>query len=216
MKKLIAVAVMLTAFSSNNLFAGAGVNETTGAFSINNAGNVFISGTGGGSNPRWSGYNFGTFDLTVPNTLTLQNFYFENFAFNGGQVPPGGQFNDNWLSDSSTATLTIFRNGTSIYSTPLRQSAVSGNNRNWDISASGVSINLLNGITATGTYNFGFIVDWTYNQWSGSAASVGSTQAVPGGDATLTVSAIPEPSTYALLSLAGAALGGYVLRRRRR
>jgi hypothetical protein len=214
MKKSLIAAVASIALTSAS-FAEVGVNETTGAFSINAGGNVFISAVGGGANPRWSGYDFGDFDLTVPNTLTLQNFYFENYAYNGGTIPPGGSFNDNWLSDESTATLTIYRNGSNIYSTALRQSNVSGSNRNWDISAQGVSINLLDGITTTGTYTFGFIVDWTYNQWTGSEVLVGSTQAVPGGDASLEITAVPEPSTYALLALAAAGLGAHVVRRRR-
>jgi len=203
------------AFGSVSLRADVGVVEATGAFSVNGT-TVYISSVGGGTNPRWNTYNFGNFDLAVPNTLTLQNFYFENYAYNGGSVPPGGSFNDNWLDNSSTATLTIYRNGSSIYSTALRQSAVNGNNRNWDISATGVSINMLGGITSTGPQTLGFIIDWSYNQWTGSSVLVGNTQTVPGGDASLNVTAIPEPSTYALLGLGAVAFGGYALRRRRR
>lgn len=36
------------------------------------------------------------------------------------------------------------------------------------------------------------------------------------GDAQLNMEVVPEPSTYALLTLSAAGLGGYALRRRRR
>ncbi len=214
MKKLLITAVLSVALLSVDSRADIGVVEATGAFSVNGTG-TFISSVGGGSNPRWNGYSFGNFDLTIPQTLTLSNFYFENYAYNGGTTPEGGVTNNNWLANESTANLTIYRNGVSIYTTALRQSNVAGNNRNWDISGSGVTVNLLDGITTTGSYTLGYIIDWTYNQWTGSVV-VGNASTNPGGDATFNVTAIPEPSTYALLGLGGAALGGYVLRRRRR
>ena len=216
MKKFLIATAAFSALASGSIRAEVGVVEATGAFSVNGGANVFISSVGGGANPRWSGYNFGNFDLTIPNTLTLQNFYFENYAFNGGTVPPGGSFNDNWLNEASTATLTIYRNAVAIYSTPLRNSNTSGNNKNWDISATGVSINLMDGVTGTGPQNFGFIVDWTYNQWTGSEVLVGGIATSPGGDAISNVTAVPEPSTYALLAIGAAGLGAHLIRRRRR
>ena len=214
MKKLLLAAAVVVVCSSSSR-AGIGVVEATGAFSINGGANVFISAVGAGGNPRWSGYNFGTNFNVASNTLTLQNFYFENYAFNGGETPSGGVSNNNWLDGGSTATLTIRRNGSSIYSTPLRQSSVSGNNRTWDISGSGVSINMIGSITNTGSYTFDFLVDWTYNQFNGTT-TVGNTSTGSGGDASLTVTAVPEPSTYGLLFLAAAGLGAQVIYRRRR
>lgn len=204
----ILTAAGLAALTAES-YAAIGVVETTAAVN-NGTATVYISTTGAGANPRWSGHDFGSFDLGSSPTLDLTNFYFENYAYNGGSVPDGGQYNDNWLDNSSTATFKLYRDGTLINTTAMRQSNVNGNNRNWDLSASGVTIDLLNGITATGTYNLSWTIDWTYNQWSGSAVVSGDTQSTSGGNATFSV--IPEPSA-ALLGTLGA-LG--LLRRKRR
>jgi hypothetical protein len=216
MKKLLIAAVTFSAITAGSIRAEVGVVEATGAFSINGGSTIYISSVGGGGNPRWSGYSFGDFDLTVPNTLTLQNFYFENYAYNGGSIPPGGSFNNNWLDNTSTATLTIYRNAVAIYSTLLRQSNVNGSNRNWDITATGVLFELLDGVTGTGPQDFGFVVDWTYNQWTGSEVLVGGTATSPGGNAIANVTAVPEPSTVALLTLSALGVAGYAARRRAR
>ena len=212
------IAVGLVAFSTES-FADIGIVETTASVSLTtNTGptgvttNVFASTVGGGSNPRWSGLNLGEFNLNAGALLSLNNFYFENYAYNGGSVPPGGSFNDNWLSDESTATFKLFRDSTLLNTTSMRQSNVNGNNRNWDLAASGVSINILDGLSGNGTYNLSWTIDWTYNQWSGSAASVGTTSTTSGGNATF--STIPEPSSSLLMGLGLAGLA--VLRRTRK
>lgn len=203
------IALGLAAITTES-FADVGIVETTAAVN-NGTGTVYVSATGGGANPRWSGYNFGTFDLglTPGPTLNLTNFYFENYAYNGGAIPPGGSFNDNWLATESTATFKLYRDSSLINTTSMRQSAVVGNNRNWDLSASGVSVNILDGLSGTGTYNLSWTIDWTYNQWSGSGVVVGTTQSTSGGNATF--STIPEPSSSLLMGLGLASLA--VLRR---
>ena len=112
------IAVGVFAFTAKS-FADVGIVETTAAVN-NGTGTVYVSATGGGANPRWSGYNFGTFDLglTPGSTLNLTNFYFENYAYNGGAIPPGGSFNDNWLATESTATFKLYRDSRSIKNTP--------------------------------------------------------------------------------------------------
>ena len=74
---------------------------------------------------------------------------------------------------------------------------------------------MIGSITNTGSYTFDFLVDWTYNQFNGTT-TVGNTSTGSGGDASLTVTAVPEPSTYGLLFLAAAGLGAQVIYRRRR
>jgi len=120
---IIALGVVMQLASASRVLADAGVVETTGALLVNNASTTFLS-TIGTTNPRWAGYNLGTFDVSAGQTLTLTNFYFENYAYNGGGIPPGGSFNDNWLDGSSTATFKLFRDGTEIYQNFMTQSAV--------------------------------------------------------------------------------------------
>ncbi len=208
----IIILTIITALALNlTAFAEIGIVETTA--NINNgATNVYASTVGAASNPRWAGLNLGTFDLNAGATLALNNFYFENYAWNGGNVPAGGQYNNNWLATESTATFKLYRDSTLLNTTSMRQAAVNGSNRNWDLNASGVNINILDGLTGNGTYNLSWTIDWTYNQWSGSAVVVGTTQSSSDGNATF--STIPEPSSSLLMGFGLAGLA--VLRRVRK
>jgi len=206
------IAATLTA-SAVQVRGDVGVVETTGAFAVNTGTtNTYLS-TIGTTNPRWAGYDFGTFNVSTGNSLTLTNFYFENYAYNGGSVPPGGSFNDNWLDNSSTATFRLFRDSTQIYQTSMRQSAVSGNNRDWDLAASGVSVNVLDGLLS-GSHTLSYTIDWTYNQWTGSQVITGTTQSTSSGVATFVV--VPEPSSLAALAAGGLAAATFAVRRRRK
>ena len=73
-------------------------------------------------------------------------------------------------------------------------------------------MDVLNGLSGNGTYNLSWTIDWTYNQWSGAATVVGSTQTLSGGNATF--STIPEPSSSLLMGLGLAGLA--ILRRVRK
>lgn len=208
---LVAVVVIVSMAVVSPARADVGVVETTGAFLVNGGSTSYISTIGTG-NPRWAGYNFGTFDVSAGQTLALTNFYFENYAYNGGAIPPGGSFNDNWLSNDSTATFRLFRDEVQIYQTFMRQSNVNGNNRNWDLAALGVNVNVLDGL-APGSHTLSYVIDWNYNQWTGSSAILGTTQSTSGGVATVAV--VPEPSSLALLAAGSAAAVGLMMRRTR-
>lgn len=200
---LVAVVVIVSVVVVSPARADVGVVETTGAFLVNGGSTSYISTIGTG-NPRWAGYNFGTFDVSAGQTLALTNFYFENYAYNGGAIPPGGSFNDNWLSNDNTAMFRLFRDEVQIYQTLMRQSNVSGNNRNWDLAALGVNVNVLDGL-APGSHTLSYVIDWNYNQWTGSSTILGTTQSTSGGVATVAV--VPEPSSLALPAGSAAAVG---------
>lgn len=196
--------------------AEVGIVETTANISMRTGTNltgiptnIFTSSVGGGGNPRWSGLNLGQFDLNGGAFLFLENFYFENYAFNGGGTPPGGLTNDNWLSTDSTATFKLYRDNFLIRTLSMRQSSVAGNNRNWDLGANGVSINILDGLVPAEplgketAYGLSWTIDWNYNQWIGSMV-VGNLQTTSGGNAVF--STIPEPSGSLLMGLGLAGL----------
>ena len=176
--------------------AGYGVVEATGAFQLPGGSTTkYVSEVGGGSNARIQGYDFGSVNTLTGQTLLLQNFYFENYAYDGG----GG---NNWLDGSSKATLHVSIVGEGYVSSKnfaLKQTSTNGNNRNWDM-ATGTNTNFATGL-ASGTYSIGFDVSYSYNIWTGSQ-SVG--YAYTGeSTGTFTILPVPGPGAFALLGLAG-------------
>jgi hypothetical protein len=214
MKSLIKTfgVVVCSAIVSSDLHAGAGVVESTSLLTIKEGAGSYFSTLGGGSNPRWAGANLGLFDLaTSSDTLTLNNFYFTNYAFNGGSQPAGATTNDNWLDGSSTAVFKIYRDSSLLSVVNMRQSSVSGNDRFWDLGVTPSSINLLAGLEGSGspiTRSLNWTIDWTFNQFDGST-SVVTTQSTSGGN--MTFQTVPEPSS-GLLLLAG--IGSLLVLRR--
>jgi len=209
---IIALGAVMHVAAASHLLADVGVVETTGALFVNGAATTYLSTVGGGGNPRWAGYDLGTFDVSAGQSLTLTNFYFQNYAYNGGSVPPGGSFNDNWLDNSSTATFRLFRDSVQIYQTFMRQSSVLGNNRTWDLAEFGVSVNALDGLTS-GSHTLSYTIDWNYNQWTGSAQITGTTQSTSEGNVAFAV--VPEPSSLVALAAGGLTAVGFWIRRRR-
>ena len=217
MKSLIKMfgAVVCSAIISSDLHAGAGVVESTSLLTIKGGAGSYFSTVGGGLNERWAGKNLGLLDLaTSSDTLTLNNFFFTNYAFNGGSQPAGATTNNNWLDGSSTAVFKIYRDSTLLSQVNMRQSSVSGNDRFWDLGATPTAINLLAGLQGSGspiTRSLNWTIDWTFNQFNGSTSLV-TTQSTSGGD--MTFQTVPEPSTGMLMGLGIAGL--LVLRRIRK
>lgn len=177
-----------------------GVVESTGEFQIKGV-TTYISPIPnvGSANPALDGYNLGTFNPGVGDTLVLSNWYFENYAYNAGLG------SDNWLSGESTATLNLSINSVTNNQT-LTQVGVFGNNRTWNNTPD--SVNLLAGLS-NGVYTFATSVSYTYNDWNGSNTSVLTSN--NNGPATATFTVVPEPAS-STLGLVGAVL---LLRRRR-
>ena len=198
----------------NSALADAGVTEATGLLTLRGGPGSYFSTVGGAGNDRWAGKNLGLLDLAVSgDTLTLNNFFFSNYAWNGGGTPAGASTNNNWLDGSSTATFNIYRNSNLLQSVNMRQSAVSGNDRSWDLGLTPPTINLLSGIAGSSspvTHNVSWTIDWTFNQWTGSQSTV-TTQSTSQGN--LTFQTVPEPSSASLLTFA---LSGLLALRRRK
>ena len=186
--------------------AGYGVVEETGAFQLPGGSTTkYLSASGAGyastSNPGIQGYNFGSVNTLTGQTLLLQNFYFENYAYNDGPS------RNNWLDGNSTATLNVLieQGSTQISSTnyALQQTSTSGNNRKWDM-ATGTNTNLAAGLAsaASNPFKISFNVTYTYYKFYNGSTSV-ETASTWVKLANVYILPVPGPGAFALLGLAG-------------
>jgi hypothetical protein len=183
--------------------ADVGVVEATGAFQLAGASSTsYVSAIGASSNPRINGYDFGSVNMLTGQTLLLQNWYFENYAYNGGSTPAGAATNNNWLDSNNVASLvvTIKSGGTTVSSNTysLYQTGNSGNNRFWQLSVGSQNTNLAAGL-ANGTYTVQFSNVYDANQWTGSVSQFNTYTAT----STASFTVIPAPGAVALVGLAG-------------
>ena len=211
MKSLIKMfgVVVCSAIISSDLHAGTGVAESTSLLTLKGGAGSYFSTVGGGSNQRWAGKDLGLLDLAISSdTLTLNNVFFENYAFNGGST------DNNWLNDSNTAVFKIYRDSFLLSEVNMTQTRVSGNNRFWDFGTA-PAINLLAGLQGSGSAinrTLNWTIDWTYNDFANGTTSTITSQSTSGGN--MTFQTVPEPSTGMLMGLGIAGL--LVLRRIRK
>lgn len=183
--------------------ADIGVVEATGAFQLPGAGsNSYVSAIGAGQNPRLNGFDFGSVNTLTGQSLLLQNWYFENYAYNGGSTPTGAATNNNWLDGSNVAALllSISSNGSVVSNRKLQlvQTGSSGSNRFWQLNGAAQGLNLAAGL-ANGTYTVQFSNVYDVNQWTGSVSQFNAyTNA-----AVASFTVIPAPGAAALVGLAG-------------
>ena len=190
--------------------ADIGVVEATGAFQLGGASSTsYISAIGAASNPRLDGYDLGVVDGSLGQSLLLQNWYFENYAYNGGSTPTGAATNDNWLDGSNIAALLVtIKSGSTVLSTntyALTQTGNAGNNRFWQLASASQNANLAASL-ANGSYTVEFTTTFNANQWTGFVSQFNATTAT----STASFSVVPAPGALALLGLAG-----FATRRRR-
>ena len=197
---VLAIAALAAASSAT---ADIGVVEATGAFTFPGSNNPsYISAIGAGQNPRLNGYGFGSINALLGESLVLNNWYFENYAYNGGSTPPGAATNNNWLDGNNIAALvvTISQGATQIsqntYS--LAQTGVSGNNRFWQLAGAAQGTSLSAGL-ANGSYSVEFVTKFNFNQWTGFTSQVISNTAA----STASFTVVPAPGALALLGVAG-------------
>jgi hypothetical protein len=183
--------------------AEVGVVEATGAFQLPGTSSTsYISAIGAGQNPRLDGYALGSVNALTGQALLLQNWYFENYAYNGGFKPGVAATNNNWLDGTSTASLVVrIKLGMSVISInsySLTQTGDSGNNRFWQLAPAAQGTNLTSGL-ANGEYSVSFYTAYNFNQWTGSVSQVSDDSA----QVTAHFTIIPAPSAAALIGLAG-------------
>ena len=197
---LVAASASLTSAS----FADVGVVEATGAFQLAGASSTsYVSAIGSSQNPRLNGYDFGSVNALTGQSLFLQNWYFENYAYNGGSTPSGALTNDNWLDNNNVAALVVtIKSGSTVMSSntySLFHTGTIDNNRFWRLDPVGSSYKNLAAGLANGSYSVEFTSTFNANQWTGSVSQFNATTATSTGSFTV----IPAPGALALLGVAG-------------
>jgi len=203
MNSKIASSLVVLASLTAAANADVGVVEATGQFQLAGGSSAtYVSAIGGGSNARLNGYDFGSVNTLTGQSLLLQNWYFENYAYNGDGTPPGGTTNNNWLDGANIASLVVtLSQGSSQLSSNtygLYQTGNSGNNRFWQLVGGYQGMNLAAGLP-NGSYSVSFTTTYNFNQYDGSTSQVNGTTTTSTG----TFSVVPAPGAVALLGVAG-------------
>jgi MYXO-CTERM domain-containing protein len=203
MKIAFVAVVAASASLASASLADIGVVEATGAFQLAGASSTsYVSAIGAGWNPRIEGYDFGSVNALTGQSLLLQNWYFENYAYNGGSTPAGAATNNNWLDGANVAALVVtIKSGSTVVSSntySLYQTGDSGNNRFWQLAVASQNTNLAAGL-ANGSYSVEFTSTFNVNQWTGSVSQFNATTATSTGSFTV----VPAPGALALLGVAG-------------
>lgn len=209
MKKILALAVMSFALFNQFVQGATGWNSSYN-YIYNGEADIYYDLNGSGQPAgNFNNANLGTYNTSLasgPGSSLFLNSQINAWA-DGGDSYSNFSLWYRVYSGSASGTFTQISAG-SIYN-------IGGNN--WQGLATGA--NLLVG-RANGTYTVETYLSRTHN-WSGGSQinyllTSGNTSSIPSSNYfTATYQVIPEPSTYALLTLAAGGLGAHVIRRRR-
>lgn len=167
---------------SLKLSAGGGIYETYMSFSLNSGSEVYY-GTGGG-NPTLQGANLGSNINLNSSTLVLRLRGLNSWNDGGCDVT------------SATYHYRIYKNtdpAPGFTALNLTQQGAAGNNKFWNNNSP--DINLLSGLTTTGTYNFEVYLSANTNSLGGCPSTIFESNGGANFTATFTVT-IPLPVKY--------------------
>lgn len=215
MKKILLVVAASFVLAMNSAPAASGIFGTYIGINPNGAGNTFYGAQQPGPTTltSFNSLNLGSFNHTSQ-TLTISAFQVNTFK--------------NGISDVFGATLNyrIYPNGTTPGSflqqsasflanatfTDAAENSRSGSgDQNWGENAGAISLNAFDGITVTTSTKYNLEVYFEAATSDGTKFSNNDEN-----NFIANFTAIPEPSTYALLGFAAAGLGTLIIRRHRR
>ena len=214
MKKLFIAAVMAAALSAGAFAQNAGLFGSYIGINANGGGNSWFGAQEWGTDiQNFGGANLGTINLST-GSLTISGFQVQTWKDIGAggnvtganlqyrvyqQSTAPGSFNSISAGFISNAPFTAAQGS----------QASGGGDQNWGLNPPGSYANLLGGLTVNATYNVEIYFE--------AFTTAGTQYSNNGGNNYIaTFTAVPEPSTYALLAMGAVALGGYAMRRRRR
>ncbi|MFM8655571.1 MAG: PEP-CTERM sorting domain-containing protein [Chthoniobacterales bacterium] len=212
MKKFFIAAVLVSALSSAS-HAAVGIFGSYIGINANGAGNSWYGAQQWGANTiqNFGSANLGTFDLNT-GSLTISGYQVQTFKSGGGDITGANLYYRVYQQSTTPGGFNTVNAGfiaNAPFTSAAGNSASGGGDQNWGQNPTGNFGNLLGGLTLNAVYNVEIYFDATSNEGTQFSNNGGANYIA-------TFTAVPEPSTYALLAMGAAAFGGYVIRRRRR
>jgi hypothetical protein len=212
MKKTLFAAVMSVAVSSG-AYAGVGIFGSYIGINANGGGNSWYGAQEWGTDiQNFGGANLGTIDTSASGTLTISGFQVQTFKFDGGDITGANLQYRVYLTNATPGSFNAVAAGfiaNAPFTAAQGSQASGGGDQNWGLNPPGSYANIMTGISANGIYNLEVYFEATSNEGTQFSNNGGANYIA-------TFEVVPEPSTYALLTLSALAMGGYVIRRRRR
>jgi hypothetical protein len=212
MKKSLIAAVASIALSSG-AFAGVGIFGSYIGINANGVGNSWYGAQEWGTDiQNFNGASLGTIDTSASGTLNISGFQVQTFKFDAGDITGANLQYRVYLTNSTPGSFNAIAAGfiaNSPFTAAQGSQATGGGDQNWGLNPPGSYANLMTGISANGIYNLEVYFEATSNEGTQFSNNGGANYIA-------TFEVVPEPSTYALLSLAAAGLGAHLIRRRRR